>query len=76
MDNNNSWSNPGNWSNNAVPDAQTNVLIPQYKPGSDYPQTFTPSSIEVGDVTVGPGAILRIPSGYSLTVNGDLVIED
>lgn len=76
MNGNTNWSNAGNWSNNAVPGSATNVHIPQWKPGSFYPETFGSTSIEVNGVTIESNAILRVPLGYSLTINGDLNIEN
>jgi PKD repeat protein len=72
----NNWHTTANWSCNSVPTSTTNVFIPQYKPGPYYPETFTLTNEEVGNLTIESNAILRVPSGISLTVNGDLSIQE
>jgi len=72
----NNWNSASNWSDNTVPDGTTNVFIPQYKPGTYYPQSFTDLLVEVNDLTIESNALLKVPSGYSLTINGDCVIKE
>jgi len=71
----NNWNTAANWSDNTVPDGTTNVFIPQYKPGPFYPEAFVSMYVEVYDLILENNAILTIPAGYHLTINGDFTIE-
>jgi hypothetical protein len=62
------WNNAANWSPNLVPTASDDIII--------FPGAFQPSFLTAGngvckDVTFNPGTSLTVPSGYSVTVNGN-----
>jgi len=73
---NSDWNNPANWSHGTVPDANDNVSIQQFIPGGNAVSTFSISTSEMNDLTIERNAILTIPIGHSMTVNGDLSIDE
>lgn len=72
----NDWNNAANWSHGTVPDANTNVSIPQFIPGGNAVNTFSSGTSEINDLYIERNAILTIPVGHSMTVNGDLKIDE
>ncbi|MBO7083675.1 MAG: T9SS type A sorting domain-containing protein [Bacteroidales bacterium] len=61
---NNSWSEAGNWSGNALPGVNDNILI-----GASC---NIDADVEVANLTVGNQAVLTIEPGKSLSVTGTL----
>jgi PKD repeat protein len=73
---NSNWNNAANWSHGTVPDANTNVYIPQFIPGGNTVNTFSSGTSEINDLYIERNAILTIPVGHSITVTGDLNIDE
>lgn len=73
---NNNWHNPSNWSHGTIPGANTNVSIPQFIPGGNVVNTFSSPTSEVNDLIIERNAILSIPVGHSMTINGDMNIDE
>jgi hypothetical protein len=65
---NSDWNNPGNWNPNLVPGGSDNITIPVV---TNQPTFLTPGNGLVRSVNMGSGAILTIPTGYKVTVNGN-----
>jgi hypothetical protein len=65
---NSDWNNPGNWNPNVVPTGSDNVTIP-VRP--NQPSFLTAGNGNVRNVVMQLGAIINIPSSYTLTVNGN-----
>lgn len=65
---NTDWNNPGNWNPNLVPGGSDNITIPVV---TNQPTFLTPGNGLVRSVVMGSGAILTIPTGYKVTVNGN-----
>lgn len=66
----NLWSNPGNWSCNALPTQYTNVIIPAA--AANQPVVDITTAI-AHDVTVNAGASLISQAGSILTVKGSIL---
>jgi surface protein len=65
------WNNAANWSCNTVPTATDNVTIPHVT--NDPVVNLAPASTGVcNNLTIELGAVLTIPAGKALTVNGTL----
>jgi|GEM_PF-2817412 len=65
-----SWSTPGNWDSNLIPNSSTNVIIPNTtnKPViADSP--LTPATCN--NLTINSGATLAINAGAALTISGN-----
>lgn len=65
---NGDWNNPGNWNPNIVPSGSDNVTIPVV---TNQPNFLSPGNGLVRNAVLESGAILTVPSGYKLTVNGN-----
>ncbi|MFN4122185.1 MAG: T9SS type A sorting domain-containing protein [Flavobacteriales bacterium] len=65
------WNNPANWSNNAVPVASDQVVIPAVSSPNVYP-VLSGISSSVTTLTVQNGASLTIEGNAALTLSGDL----
>ena len=65
---NSDWNNPGNWNPNNVPLSSSDVLIPV---AANQPSFLTPGNGLVRNVVLQAGAILTIPTGYQIAVNGN-----
>ncbi|MEX1188501.1 MAG: hypothetical protein WED33_04535, partial [Bacteroidia bacterium] len=65
---NSDWNNPGNWNPNLVPGGSDNVTVPVV---SNQPNFLTPGNGSVRSVVLNSGAIVTIPAGYKITVNGN-----
>jgi len=59
--NNNQWNNPGNWSCNTVPDANTDVTI-------NIGNVVINSNTIIRSLTTGTGAGITVTAGNTLTV--------
>jgi hypothetical protein len=66
------WNTASNWSTNAVPTANVNVLIPDVSTGSNNFPAVTTEDAEAQSVTVNANASLTIGATGDLTINGDL----
>jgi surface protein len=65
------WNTTANWSCNTVPTITDNVLIPHVT--NDPVVNLAPASSAVcNNLTIESGAVLTIPAGKALTVNGTL----
>jgi len=70
---NNNWSNTGNWSPQFVPASDDDIVI---SAGADYyPETISGDDPVIRHFTVNPGAWFTLPSGKSITVQGDMRIR-
>ncbi|MCK9616833.1 MAG: hypothetical protein M0R21_03255 [Lentimicrobiaceae bacterium] len=69
---NNDWHNPGNWTGNSLPDANTDVTIP---PMSNLPWIYAGPAV-CRNLTIQPGAgtYLRVYDQL-LTINGNLTVH-
>ncbi|MEZ5172226.1 MAG: T9SS type A sorting domain-containing protein [Bacteroidia bacterium] len=65
---NGDWNNPGNWNPNLIPGGSDNITIPVV---TNQPTFLTPGNGLVRSVVMSSGAIITIPSGYKITVNGN-----
>jgi hypothetical protein len=65
---NTDWNNPGNWNPNTVPLSSSDVLIPV---AANQPSFLTPGNGQLRNMVMQIGAILTIPTGYQITVNGN-----
>lgn len=65
---NGDWNNPGNWNPNLVPSGSDNITIPVV---TNQPNFLSPGNGLVRNTVLESGAILTIPAGYKLTVNGN-----
>jgi hypothetical protein len=66
----NNWNTPNNWDDGVVPSSVTSVVIPEsasYYPGG-------PGSFSCLDMQIKDGAIVAVPPGATLTINGNLVV--
>lgn len=61
---NNSWTNALNWNCNAVPDANTDVIIPT---GTPFPPVLTVDA-SCRSVVASPGTVVTIGTGVKLTI--------
>lgn len=66
------WSNPVNWSSNAVPGPGESVIIPGGT--ANNPQVLT-NYLSCNDLTILQGASLIINPGTTFTVNGQLILQ-
>ena len=66
------WSNAANWLNGSIPTDSTDVFIPSTLSGIYHPIANTSSNAVCDNLTISTGAQLIVPSGNTLTVNGDL----
>lgn len=66
------WNNSLNWSPCAVPDASTNVNI---MPGYIYEPNVNLSGLSCGNLMIGTGTIMHVPSGTKITITRNLAIE-
>ncbi|RYE05364.1 MAG: hypothetical protein EOP51_34635 [Sphingobacteriales bacterium] len=62
---NNVWTNPGNWTCNVVPDANTAVYIPS---GTTAP--FISSNVACYSLTMAPNTTVLVISGFGLSITG------
>ena len=68
---NNSWNTAGNWNSNAVPTATDNIQVPDVT--TDPIIDLAPASPAIcNNLTIESGAVITIPAGKALTVNGTL----
>lgn len=67
--NSTAWEDAGNWSTNAVPSGEL-VIIPA---AANQPMIST-ADATVYDLTLEDGSVVTVSGGYTLTVNGDLVV--
>jgi hypothetical protein len=66
------WSVAGNWGSNAVPSANATVNIPSGPSNQPHITANPGTPTQVGNLTIGSGAILTVDAGKALTVNGNL----
>ena len=65
------WNNPLNWTpNTSVPGSDNNMTIPS---NTTYPTLSSDAS--VNNLTIEPGGSVLINPTYTLTINGDLLIQ-
>jgi hypothetical protein len=75
----NDWNTPGNWSNNSVPTATDDAVIPNVSPNF-FPLISGP--VGINNITVNSGASLQVASAAALTVagvltnNGTVTVQD
>ena len=65
---NSDWNNPGNWNPNILPGGSDNISIP-VRP--NQPSFLSAGNGVVRSVVMVAGAILTVPNGYKITVNGN-----
>jgi hypothetical protein len=70
---NTDWNNAGNWNPQRVPTTLDNVLIPDVP---NKPMITTINTTFCHDVTIQQGARLVVESGKSITIHGNLTIEE
>ncbi|MFN0014606.1 MAG: hypothetical protein ACKVU2_08665 [Saprospiraceae bacterium] len=66
------WNNPKNWSNNRVPDAFANVVIPDVSSRSRTFPVIDRKGAEVGSLTLESGSSLVVLNSGSLKVHEGL----
>lgn len=64
------WNNSANWTPNLIPAASDDVTI---NPGAFQPSFLSAGNGLCRDITFTTGTSLTVPSGYTLTVNGNWV---
>ncbi len=64
------WNNPGNWNPNTVPTGSDNITIPVVP---NEPSFLTPGNGIARNIVLQTGAIVNIPAGYQITVNGNWI---
>ena len=67
------WNDPANWHGGIVPEMGTDVFITTIESGGFYPELNSGNEAICNNLTIEPGTHLYIPSGKSLTVNGNLL---
>lgn len=72
---NTDWNTTTNWSPNALPDADIDVVIPSEPDGENFPLTNSGANGQVRNLIIEPEAQLTVPAGKTLTVNNDLRIK-
>ena len=66
------WNNPANWSDNAVPDMNADVMIPSHPSGGNiFPSVYVANAV-CKSITIQTGASLNVNSGKNIAVYGDL----
>lgn len=66
------WNNPGNWCPAGIPGPTDDIVIPGSTPAMP---TVDVTGMSCRNVRVKPGATVTIVSGFTLQVNGNLIIE-
>ncbi len=69
------WNNAGNWSNNMVPGATSDIQILATAPNQPHVTNLPTSPAICNSIIIDNGAVLTVDAGKALTVNGTITLN-